>query len=148
MGSHVGSHLLGPLEPSLKEMFLSLPHHPHLYTNFTLDERLSHLTFAAADFLLIPSIFEPCGLSQMIGMRYGTIPIARRTGGLAETIVDGYNGYLFHNEEDFFPTIDRAIAEYPSTSLIKSAMNEDWSWRKSAKKYRQLYESLLSSEIG
>jgi glycogen synthase len=71
----------------------------------------------------------------MIGMRYGALPIARRTRRLADTIVDGRNRYLFEREEDFLPSIDCAIAEYSNTSLIKSAMNEDWSWKKSAEKY-------------
>lgn len=63
-------------------------YHDRARLHFAFDEPLSHLIYAGADIMLVPSMFEPCGLTQMIGMRYGTVPVARKTGGLADTVFD------------------------------------------------------------
>ena len=100
----------------------------------------------------MPSKFEPCGLSQMIAMRYGTIPIVRETGGLRDTVIpfDGDNGTGFtfysYNAYDMLGAIDRAISAYNDkdnwAKLIKNAMSADFSWKKSAKEYVKIYEKL------
>ncbi|MBP9841580.1 MAG: glycogen/starch synthase [Simkaniaceae bacterium] len=136
--------LLGIPTQETEDLFYQLPKHPNLYIHLGYDERLAHLTYAAADYILIPSHFEPCGLTQMIAMQYGTIPIARRTGGLADTIKHQKTGYLFNKEEEFLPMIDQAIQGHPHFSFREEGMHEDFSWRRSAEKYLHLYQSILS----
>ena len=117
------------------------------------DEGIARRIYAGSDFLLMPSIFEPCGISQLIAMRYGTIPIVRETGGLTDT-VHAYNdttgkgnGYSFKNinAHDMLYTIKRALTIYAGAGevhkkLIKTAMSGDYSWDLSARKYKELYE--------
>ncbi len=116
------------------------------------NEKLSHEMYAGADFLLMPSRVEPCGLNQMYAMRYGTIPIVRNTGGLRDTIVDygdpdGY-GILFNDATvgDITYSIHRALELYKQTKRlqkIRSAiMQIDNSWEKSAEAYSSVYDSL------
>ena len=121
----------------------------------TFDEAFSRRVYAAADFFLMPSLFEPCGISQMISMRYGALPIVRETGGLIDT-VHSYdektgegNGYSFTNinAHDMLHTIKRALSIYTNDraahgKLVRAAMECDFSWDKSAKKYRDLYNNL------
>ena len=115
------------------------------------DEPLASKIYAASDLLLIPSRFEPCGLIQMIAMRYGTIPVARATGGLKDTIDNRKNGFLFNNysTEDMVNTLQKSInifSDLPTKNyMIQAAMSKDFSWQKSAKKYQQLYKDLLHS---
>lgn len=117
---------------------------------------LAHKIYAGSDFFLMPSRFEPCGLGQMISFRYGTIPIVRETGGLAETVIDVEkdtekgNGFSYRKfcSEDMISTIKRGIEYYNNNKegwnkLIKSAMNTDCSWDKSAKKYSELYQGIV-----
>ena len=109
------------------------------------DEDLARLIYAGSDMFVMPSLFEPCGLGQLIAMRFGTIPVVRATGGLADTVVEGKNGFLFHDkkEVDLFGVIVRAAAAYrkPRTwnRLVKEAMSEDHGWRKSAHEYVDMY---------
>ena len=123
----------------------------HPYANFTLPR----LVFAGADILLFPSKFEPCGIVQMEAMRYGAIPIARATGGLADTVKNydantgtGY-GFVFQDYDkwQFFGQVVRAIETYRHRNLWKkiqiSAMKQDFSWNNSAKQYSVLYERAL-----
>ena len=116
------------------------------------DEKLSHLIYAGADFLLMPSRVEPCGLNQMYSMRYGTIPIVRRTGGLKDTVIDiGDNGFgICHNQcsvMDVTDSINRAIELYANQpkfrKIRKKIMSIDHSWENSAKNYINLYKSLI-----
>lgn len=120
------------------------------------DEILSHRLYACGDMFLMPSKFEPCGIGQLIAMRYGAIPIARRTGGLADTITP-YNvetgegtGYLFNNfnAHEMLTQIERAVDLYRHDEkawrkLIKNAMQSDFSWLHSAKLYKEVYRSLI-----
>jgi starch synthase len=116
------------------------------------NEKLSHLMYAGADFLLMPSRVEPCGLNQMYAMRYGTIPIVRRTGGLIDTVIDMGNqdGYgITFNEAsvgDISNAIYRALDLYSQKDLFrilqKKAMSLDFSWHNSAKQYLDLYQNL------
>jgi starch synthase len=116
--------------------------------------------YAALDMLLVPSKFEPCGLTQLIAMRYGTVPIVRETGGLKDTVFDydNYkipahkrNGFTF---KEFDPkamneTLERAFKLYrdePANfrSLIRKGMKSDFSWKKPSEEYLKLYRTLLS----
>lgn len=121
------------------------------------DESLAHLIEAGADVFLMPSRFEPCGLNQMYSQRYGTLPIVRRTGGLADTVTDTLpetianrcaTGFIFNDEHAgaFFETIKRAILLHniPDVwrQLQENAMQGDFSWQNSAEQYLALYESI------
>ncbi len=122
--------------------------------NDFFDTNLAKKIYAGSDIFLMPSIFEPCGLSQMISFRYGTIPIVRSTGGLRDT-VSGYlsnkengNGFTFwgNSVEDFVEVTEKALDVYKNKEewkmLVKRAMKQDFSWANSAKEYAKLYEQL------
>ncbi|WP_036678481.1 glycogen synthase [Daejeonella oryzae] len=122
------------------------------------DEDLAHRIYAGADFILMPSRVEPCGLNQLYSLRYGTLPIVNNTGGLGDTIIDfeeanGY-GILFDHAavSDAMTAVARAITLYndeKKLSLIrKKMMNLNFSWDKSAKEYIQLYKSLIKEKHG
>ena len=127
---------------------------------FTMDHTLAHKIYAGADMFLMPSQFEPCGLSQMIAMRYGTIPIVRETGGLRDTVLsyndfngEG-NGFTFfnYNAHDMLHTIERACEYYKNypeiwKKLQMRGMNGDFSWNHSAKEYIKLYQSLFDTRV-
>ena len=121
------------------------------------DEALAHLLEAGSDVFLMPSRFEPCGLNQLYSQRYGTVPIVRKTGGLADTVVDALpktlgnktaTGFVFDEATSgtLMETIKRALIVYsqPETwkQLQTSGMKKDFSWNKSAKEYMALYEQL------
>jgi starch synthase len=109
------------------------------------DEDLARRIYAGADMFLMPSRYEPCGLGQMISMRYGTIPIVRRTGGLADTVHEGRTGFLFVDPwaGALVDAARRARDAFrdPTTwrQLVRNAMGEDFSWQASAKEYVSLY---------
>ncbi len=122
--------------------------------NIRFDNGLAHKIYAASDFFLMPSLFEPCGLGQLISLRYGTLPIVRETGGLKDTVIsyneatgEG-NGFSFmnYNAHDMLFTIKRALEIYKKktlrTKLQKAAMSCDYSWQNSAGKYIELYKRL------
>lgn len=123
---------------------------------FAMDHQLAHRIYAGADMFLMPSLFEPCGLSQMISMRYGTVPVVRETGGLRDTVLsyneynDEGNGFTFfnYNAHDMLHTVRRAVAYYRNHKDIWQAMMyrgmiTDFSWRHSAGEYIAMYERLL-----
>ena len=114
---------------------------------------LCNKIYAGADMFLMPSRFEPCGLSQLIALKYGTIPIVRATGGLENTVnaypnknADGFKFYNY-NAHEMLNTIQYAIDTYKNkkewNSLIKNAMSADFSWTKSAQEYKKVYKSLI-----
>ena len=119
------------------------------------DESLAHRIYAGSDALLMPSWFEPCGLGQLIALRYGTLPIVRQTGGLADTVQDadadpeGGTGFSFadYRPESLQDAIRRAVAAYADrprwTGLMERAMAQDFSWEASTKKYEDLYRLCL-----
>lgn len=117
------------------------------------NESLSHLMYAGADFLLMPSRVEPCGLNQMYAMRYGTIPMVRKTGGLRDTVVDyGEEGgygivYNWASVGDITQGIWRAVSLYEDKEKVKEVrekmMQLDFGWQQSVKQYLSLYEGLL-----
>ncbi len=127
--------------------------------NITFNSDLAHRIYAAADLFLMPSLFEPCGLGQLIALRYGAIPIVRETGGLRDTI-ESYNeftgegnGFSFYapNAHDMVYTIKRAIGFFADKEvwekLSKRALSEDFSWRDSAKKYDEIYQKLIANQV-
>ena len=123
---------------------------------FTMDHALAHQIYAGTDMFLMPSQFEPCGLSQMIAMRYGTVPIVRETGGLRDTVLsyneaNGQgNGFTFfnYNAHDMLHTIERAVDYYQHKQdiwleLQRRGMTGDYSWSHSAADYLRLYQRLF-----
>lgn len=146
---------LGTGDVSWEERFLWLHsfYPKHVCCKFVFDERLASQIYAGSDFFLIPSKFEPCGLIQMIAMRYGTLPIARATGGLKDSIKDGVDGFLFEKysshslEKKLKYAIDIWKKDKPRyKQMVKTAMNKDFSWNVSAKKYIELYKKLLDNK--
>ncbi|MDP4145539.1 MAG: glycogen synthase GlgA [Bacillota bacterium] len=127
-----------------------------LSANICYSDDLARKIYAASDMFLMPSLFEPCGIGQLIALRYGTLPVVRETGGLKDT-VKPYNeftgegtGFTFanYNAHEMLAAIRRAEDVYYNNrtqwnNMVKSAMNEDNSWRKSAELYTSLYGSLL-----
>lgn len=118
-------------------------------------EELAHEVYAGSDLFLMPSQFEPCGLSQMISLRYGTIPLVFKTGGLADTIIPhdkpAGNGFVFTNykKEDFLRAVKIALRVFKDKKnfekLIMNAYKSDFSWDKSAKEYQRIYQCLQSA---
>ncbi len=130
----------------------------NVWVEVAYNEELSRKMYASADFLLMPSLFEPCGLNQMIAMRYGTIVVARKTGGLADTVVDvnqpGGYGFLFEDfsAKDLLNAIKRAIELYYQKKeemkrIRRRVMELDFSWNSSALKYIRLYENLIEGKV-
>jgi len=112
------------------------------------DEALAHLIEGGADFFLMPSRFEPCGLNQMYSQRYGTPPVARATGGLVDTIVDGETGFLFERPEPpaLAAAVRRALAAWREPrrwrGLQRAGMRRDFSWAAAARQYADLYSRI------
>ena len=115
------------------------------------NEELAHIIEAGADFFLMPSRYEPCGLSQMYSQRYGTPPIARATGGLIDTIVDGVTGFLFEaaEAEALLAAVRRALAAYRDPArwprIQRAGMSRDFSWAAAARPYADLYRRLATA---
>ncbi|WP_447956177.1 glycogen synthase GlgA [Vreelandella sp. EE7] len=116
------------------------------------DEYQARCLFAGSDFLLMPSRFEPCGLSQMYAQRFGSLPIAHRTGGLADTIEDGVTGFLFDDMQfgSYMRAIQRAFAVHKCTDLFNAmrgaAMTGRYHWRQSIIPYTRLYQQAIEAE--
>jgi len=119
------------------------------------DEGLAHLVQAAADIVLVPSLYEPCGLTQLYAQRYGAIPVVRRTGGLADTVIDTTpetlrdgraSGFLFDSFDApaLMQAVERALAAHADsplwTGLVGHVMRQDWSWDSSGREYLRLFE--------
>ncbi|MDJ0651592.1 MAG: glycogen synthase [Simkaniaceae bacterium] len=150
-------------EPNSKAKFHALAKkyrsNPHVHFHFLFDEKLAHLTYAAADCILVPSLFEPCGLTQMIALRYGTIPIVRTVGGLKDTVfdidhdelpVEKRNGYTFDlpSVDSLRWPIDRAFEHHKNDkkkwhTMQRNGFARNWSWKVSAKEYLKLYRSMI-----
>ncbi|WNG39712.1 glycogen synthase GlgA [Archangium violaceum] len=143
---------VGSGEGQYEEGLRALQHHfpQQVGTFIGFDQGLSHLVEAGADFFIMPSRYEPCGLNQMYSLRYGTVPIVRATGGLVDTVDGGLdgNGILF---EAFHPTallaaLRRAQALYAEPERLlafrRRGMGRDFSWAASARKYERLFASL------
>src|SRR5262249_47427506 len=121
-------------------------------TGFT--DELEHVVIAGADMLLMPCQYEPCGLTQMRSQRYGTLPVARRTGGLNDTIDDGVTGFLFDefSTDALVHTLRRAMHQYQNEAgwkaLMRKAMAKNFSWERSALKYLAVYLKALEVAEG
>ena len=151
--------VLGTGEERYENMFrhFAWKYQGKVSANIFYSEALSHKIYASCDAFLMPSLFEPCGLSQLMSLRYGTIPIVRETGGLKDT-VQPYNefestgtGFSFanYNAHEMLYTVKYALDVYYNrkrewNKLIDRAMAADFSWEKSAGEYEKLYDSLLS----
>ncbi len=150
-------------DPAINHMFWDIKHHlndsPDCHLELGYDEELSHMIYAGADMIIVPSNFEPCGLTQMIGMKYGTVPIVRAVGGLADTVFDKdfahwkplheRNGFVF-NDADFPAvefTLNRAIGLWYShpehfRDLMFNGMRYDYSWNFPGQHYLNVYEHI------
>lgn len=158
--------ILGSGEQRYEEMFMSIkqqhPHKVYFYRGF--NNELSHFIEAAADIFLMPSRFEPCGLNQIYSLKYGTVPVVRKTGGLADTVLD-WNEYLEKGEEigtgySFYDytahaliqSVQRATHDFQLKNvwhkIQQNGMNKDYSWRRSAEKYVELYKQALINKRG
>jgi starch synthase len=149
--------VLGTGDPRYHLMFEGLRHRfPSKFAAvLKFDSPLAKLIYAGSDLFLMPSRFEPCGLGQMIAMKYGTIPIVRRTGGLADTVenlsLDGKKGTGFtfekYDSQELLFTIRRAVEAFHQPKLwkelVQRAMKQDFSWDLSAGKYMKLYGKML-----
>lgn len=151
--------ILGTGEQKYHDLFQNLrdqfPHKIGIYLGFNND--LAHLIEAGSDMFLMPSRYEPCGLNQMYSLKYGTVPIVRATGGLQDT-VDEFDpvtkkgtGFKFgpYEPAEFLKTIQRALDTYRNRTvwktLMMNGMKKDFSWTSSAKKYVNLYRSLVKA---
>lgn len=159
VGEDVQLVFLGTGEQHYENMlrYYEFKYRDKISANIQFDSKLAHQIYAGSDMFLMPSLFEPCGLSQLIAMRYGTLPIVRETGGLKDT-VSSYNeytgegnGFSFatYNAHDMLFTIKKAIEVYREKPenwklLMKQAMKTDNSWKQSAKKYKEIYEGLIT----
>ncbi len=135
-------------EAMLKHYASRWPDRIAVHLGFT--ERIEHRLMAGADMYLMPSLYEPCGLAQMRAQRYGAIPLARRVGGIADTVEDGVTGFLFdeYSSEDLL-RIARAVMDYYHDGevwkrLMVEAMSRDFSWARSGEKYTEVYQRVLA----
>jgi starch synthase len=130
----------------------------HVGIEIGYDEALSHLIVAGSDAVLMPSRFEPCGLTQLYALRYGTLPVVRRTGGLADTVVDAYavtladgeaTGFVFDDgtPEGLLSAVERAVELYADRAawrrVMRRAMSRDFSWAAAARAYLALYREMI-----
>ena len=150
--------VLGTGDPRYHQMFedLHLQHPTRVSAQLKFDNRLAKLVYAGSDLFLMPSRFEPCGLGQMIAMKYGTVPVVRKTGGLADSVenlsLDGLsgNGFVFedYKGDQFFFALKRALEAFHQPKLWKElvnrAMRADFSWDASAAKYLELYHQIAA----
>jgi starch synthase len=151
--------ILGAGEPHYEHMVktISSRHQGKVCLFNSYDDEMAHIIQAGSDILLMPSIYEPCGLSQLYALRYGTIPVVRNTGGLHDT-VHNYSpdtwttrrgtGFVFngYEQENFLAALNQALKIYNSPkvwqAIIRRAMRQDFSWHKSATSYLSLYNRL------
>ncbi len=137
----------GKLENAVEETIAIYSNNVGGYIGYK--ESLAHLIYAGSDAFIIPSRFEPCGLTQMIAMRYGAIPIARSTGGLRDTILHNQTGFLFENAtvEGILWATSLAYETYGTShwqTMMLQGMAQDFSWQQSAKAYVKVYKDTLS----
>ena len=149
-------------DPHINQQFWNLKRHlndsPDCHLELGFDEELSHLIYAGADMVVMPSLFEPCGLTQLIALKYGTVPIVRSVGGLKDTVFDKdydgkpweeRNGFVFYNADHagVESALHRAIAlwhHYPDDfrQLMVHGMRCDYSWYRPGQDYLNIYEHI------
>ena len=152
--------LLGSGEAALESAFLSAAQQPHVTVTIGYDEALAHLLLEGGDAILVPSRFEPCGLTQLYGLRYGTVPLVTHTGGLADTVIDASpaglrsgaaTGIQVHpiTADALSRAFDRLVGLYRQPDLWlrmqKNAMRFPVGWDQSAAEYKALYDGLIQS---
>lgn len=151
--------ILGTGDAHYHEVFQKMSHRfkENFRVNLKFDSELAHKIYAGCDMFLMPSKFEPCGLGQLISFKYGTIPIVRRTGGLADTVIDcdehieTGTGFVFKEQSinNMLSAIERAILAYRDKKrwnrIVRKVMEQDFSWNNSAKEYAKLYSEAIIS---
>jgi starch synthase len=145
------------IERQLRTLAAEFPR--RLAVQFAFSDQLAHQIEAGSDMFLMPSQYEPCGLNQLYSLRYGSVPVVRETGGLADTIVDleqaqadrPANGFSFAawDAAQLHRTLLRAVGVYAGQAevwgrLVETGMRQDWSWNASAAKYAQLYRQTVA----
>ena len=162
MAAGVNVIILGKGDEEIQDNILSLArrHKGRMFVKIGYDEAFAHRVYAGSDLFVMPSRYEPCGLGQLIAMRYGTIPVARRTGGLEDTITDykplrgSGTGFLFddYRASSLEDCLGRALCAYMDKQrwrkLISGAMAQDFSWERSAKEYITLYADAIQRKRG
>lgn len=157
----IGFVLLGTGEQRYHKIFeeIALNHKSNLSVNLKFDAALAQKIYAASDIFLMPSRYEPCGLGQLISFKYGTVTVARKTGGLADTIsefdpvTEEGNGFLFKacDSRQLLEVIKRAIDAYKDKEkwlrLVKKIAEYDFSWDRSAEEYTKIYERLIGLKV-
>jgi|LakMenEpi03Aug12_release.lakeMendotaPanAssembly.Ray.scaffolds.fasta_scaffold119051_2 starch synthase len=145
--------LLGSGDPLLESRFKEYNANPKLRKNYVglieFSEQKARQIYASSDMFLVPSRYEPCGLTQMIAMRYGSVPVVRATGGLFDTVEHDKTGFLFTNldSKEMLRSLALAQNTYKESAwhkIVANAMSKDFSWNESAKKYIILYKKALS----
>lgn len=148
--------ILGSGERIYEDFFIEMSRRypDKVFVSTEFNSELAHKIYAGVDMFLMPSQSEPCGLAQLIAMRYGTIPIVRKTGGLNDTVRDngGINGngftFLTYNAGDMLSAVCRARADFENkekwSELMKRAMSCDYSWKLSAKAYIDMFEDMIA----
>lgn len=140
--------IVGKGDAKLQELLsaASLKYTGRIWIMVGFDETVAHRIYGISDIFLMPSRYEPCGLGQMIAMRYGSIPVARRTGGLADTIEHGRTGFLFdeYSSAALLAGVREALEVWSDKKawkkIVRAAMDEDFSWARSAGQYLKLYQ--------
>lgn len=157
--------LLGTGDPQYHELFTTLAqrHPQQLAARLTFSEPLAHRLEAGADLFAMPSRYEPCGLNQLYSLRYGTVPVVRATGGLADTIVDATpqaieqrraTGFAFREYSSLAlsEALDRALEAYRQPDawrqIVEAGMRQDFSWARSAREYVSLYQQTIAQAHG
>jgi len=164
--SNVQWAILGTGEPVYHQLLHSLAKDfpDRIAARLEFSDRMAHLIEAGADMFLMPSQFEPCGLNQLYSLKYGTVPVVRATGGLADTIVDASdehlaagnaNGFSFaaYDTGSLESALRRACDTYTNrphvwAQLIETGMRQDWSWSHSAHRYIEIYQTLRNKKRG
>jgi starch synthase len=138
-------------EQAMRELALRYPGQVGVRIGF--NETDARRMFAGSDFLLMPSRYEPCGLSQMYAQRFGSLPVARKTGGLADTIEDGVTGFLFEQStvESYEEALQRAFYVFAKPDLLNAmrcrAMTQPFNWSQAVEPYAELYEDLVRRSV-
>jgi starch synthase len=140
----------GQFETALQDLAARYPQAIGVRVGF--DETQARQLYAGSDFLLMPSRFEPCGLSQMYAQRFGSLPVAHRTGGLADTIQDGVSGFLFSDVSmsGLMNGVTRALESFGSkprlAAMGRAAMSRSFGWHRSALRYGRVYDRMMANQ--
>ena len=145
--------VLGTGEARYQDLWrdLAARHPERVGVRIGFDEGLAHLIEAGADMFLMPSHFEPCGLNQMYSLRYGTVPVVRAVGGLADTVRDDKTGFVFeeYTPEALWATLERALEAFKNPrkwrALQAAGMKQDYSWDRSAREYVRIYDKVIEA---